>query len=85
MEDKQKLAVEIGKIKKLEAPKVDQVTLLSALKWFNKDFSEKGITSEALQGYLLEDLALDKEKGEQSPQKLKSVEELLSLSYLSYL
>lgn len=53
--DKERIAKEIGKMKEVTIPNQKQVTLLSALRWFNKDLAEKGISSEAVKAHLLGD------------------------------
>jgi len=42
-------------MKELSVPNQKEVSLLSALRWFNKDFTEKGISSDAIQVHLLGD------------------------------
>lgn len=84
--DKERMAREIGKMKELTVPNTRQVTLLSSLRWFNKEFAEKGISSDAIKAHLQGDVdGTQNAEGPTAPAKLQSVEELLALSYLSYL
>lgn len=78
--EKERVAKEL---KDLTVPAMNAVTLLSSLRWFNVELTERGISSETVDAVKAQLMGEDDPQG--APSRLEGVDELLALSYLCYL
>lgn len=79
--EKERVAKEL---KDLTVPAMN-VTLLSSLRWFNLELTERGFSSDAINAVKAQLLGQDQDESQGAPNRLEGVEELLALSYLCYL